>query len=83
MTENHPYFGATSSRKVRTLRRLIGEEFEVNGVAFAGVEGCRPCYWMDQAFAPGAEKLLRHRGGLRARILRDGCLCLTDAVPAA
>ena len=56
------------------LNNLIGEEFEVQGVRFRGAEECRPCYWMDQAFAPGAEKFLKGRGGLRARILTDGCL---------
>jgi MOSC domain-containing protein YiiM len=54
------------------LNTLIGIEFEVQGVPFFGVEECRPCYWMDQALAPGAEVFLKGRGGLRARILRNG-----------
>jgi len=41
---------------------------------FKGIEECRPCAWMDQAFAPGAEQLLKGRGGLRARILSNGFL---------
>ena len=56
------------------LNALIGNEFEVQGVRFRGTEECRPCYWMDQAFAPGAEKFLKGRGGLRALILSDGTL---------
>ena len=52
----------------------IGNEFEIQGVRFRGVEECRPCHWMDLAFAPGAEKFLRGRGGLRALILTDGKL---------
>ena len=56
------------------LNSLIGEEFIIQGVRFAGVEECRPCYWMDQALAPGAEAAMRGRGGLRARILDDGTL---------
>ena len=56
------------------LNGLIGSEFEVQGVRFLGTEECRPCYWMDQAIAPGAEKFLRGRGGLRARIMTDGVL---------
>lgn len=56
----------------RDLNELIGAEFELQGVSLAGVEECRPCYWMDEAFAPGAKKFLRGRGGLRARILTDG-----------
>jgi len=56
------------------LNSLVGIEFEVQGVRFAGVAECSPCYWMDLAIAPGAEKLLHGRGGLRARILTDGIL---------
>ena len=56
------------------LNALIGNEFELQGVRFAGVEECRPCYWMDQAVIPGAEEWLRGRGGLRAKILSDGWL---------
>jgi len=56
------------------LESLIGREFEVQGVRFFGTESCQPCYWMDQAFGPGAEEALKGRGGLRARILSDGVL---------
>ncbi|NJK90564.1 MAG: molybdenum cofactor biosysynthesis protein [Blastochloris sp.] len=56
------------------LNSLIGKTFTVQGIEFAGVAECTPCYWMDQAFAPGAEDALQNRGGLRARILSDGFL---------
>lgn len=56
------------------LNALIGQEFEVQGVRFLGTRECSPCYWMDQAFAPGAEAWLKGRGGLRARILSSGRL---------
>jgi len=56
------------------LNELIGREFEVQGVRFRGTEECRPCYWMEQAFAPGANEFLKGRGGLRAEILNDGLL---------
>jgi MOSC domain-containing protein YiiM len=58
------------------LNSLIEEEFEVQGVRFAGVAECAPCYWMDKAIAPGAEEFLKGRGGLRARILTDGILAV-------
>ena len=57
------------------LNKLIGKEFAVQGIRFLGIEECRPCYWMDGAFAPGAQEFLRGRGGLRAKILTDGELC--------
>lgn len=56
------------------LNALIGKRFSVQGVEFEGVCECSPCYWMDRAIAPGAEKALQGRGGLRARILSSGTL---------
>src|SRR5882724_2965786 len=56
------------------LNELIGREFQIQGVRFRGTEECRPCCWMDQAFAPGANEFLKGRGGLRAVILSDGAL---------
>ena len=56
------------------LNALIGRSFSIQGVQFEGVCECRPCYWMDQAIAPGAEKALHGRGGLRARILSSGSI---------
>lgn len=56
------------------LNTLIGAEFEIQGVRFLGCAECSPCYWMDRAFAPGAEAALKGRGGLRAKILTDGVL---------
>jgi MOSC domain-containing protein YiiM len=60
------------------LNELIGAEFELQGVRLFGTEECRPCYWMDQAVAPGTEKFLRGNGGLRARILTDGTIHLSS-----
>ena len=56
------------------LNELVGQNFEVQGIRFHGMEECRPCYWMDRAFAPGAHEFLKGRGGLRAKILSDGKL---------
>ena len=58
------------------LSSLYGVEFEVQGVRFGGGSHCSPCHWMDTAFAPGAEHFLQNRGGLRARILTSGKLCV-------
>jgi len=56
------------------LNALIGKKFEIQGVQFEGVAECKPCYWMNTAFAPGAEEAMKGYGGLRARILTDGVL---------
>jgi len=56
------------------LASWFDAEFELQGVRFRGRGECTPCYWMDQAFGPGAEVALQGRGGLRAVILNDGVL---------
>ncbi len=59
------------------LNQWIGKKFSLQGILFEGSEHCRPCYWMDQGFAPGAEAALENHGGLRARILSTGILRVT------
>jgi MOSC domain-containing protein YiiM len=56
------------------LLSLVGCAFSLQGVVLEGSEECRPCYWMDGAFGPGAEAYLKGRGGLRARIVSGGVL---------
>lgn len=58
------------------LEDWIGKRFRFQGIDFEGSEECKPCYWMDEAVAPGTEEFLKTacRGGLRARILSNGVL---------
>ncbi len=58
------------------LSAWVGKRFRFQGVEFEGSEECKPCYWMDEAVAPGIEEFLKKQfqGGLRARILTDGRL---------
>ncbi|HVU15419.1 MAG TPA: MOSC domain-containing protein [Candidatus Didemnitutus sp.] len=56
------------------LSTLMDCEFELQGVRFRGHGEAKPCYWMNQAFAPGAQDALQGRGGLRAVVLSDGWL---------
>ena len=56
------------------LNEWIGVPFEIGGVQFQGTGECTPCYWMDEAVCPGAERWLKGLGGLRAQILTDGIL---------
>jgi MOSC domain-containing protein YiiM len=62
------------------LLALVGREFVVQGVRFRGVEHCKPCFWMEQAFAPGTLGLLGEwkAGGLRASVLSDGWLAVGE-----
>jgi MOSC domain-containing protein YiiM len=61
------------------LNDLIGEEFAIQGVRLRGTAHCQPCYWLDQAVAPGTEEFLQGNGGLRAQILSDGAISVGDA----
>ena len=61
------------------LMELIGADFALQGVRFRGTAHCAPCYWMNAAFAEGAEHFLAGRGGLRARILSDGAIRVGEA----
>ncbi|NNM30607.1 MAG: molybdenum cofactor biosysynthesis protein [Akkermansiaceae bacterium] len=56
------------------LNELIGRRFTLQGLEFEGVEEAKPCYWMDEACADGAEEFLKGKGGLRARIRTGGKL---------
>ncbi len=56
------------------LNGLIGRRFRIGNVEFTGSEEAKPCYWMDEACAPGAEEFLKGRGGLRCRIVQGGKL---------
>lgn len=62
------------------LNELIGLDFELQGVQFRGAQHCKPCDWMNLAFAPGTEPFLRPgKGGLRAKIVTSGRLWVGDA----
>ena len=58
-----------------------GKQFRFQGIDFKGTEECKPCYWMDEAVAPGAEEFLKSnfQGGLRAKILSSGILKVTGS----
>jgi len=63
------------------LSAWVGKRFRFQGIDFEGSEECKPCYWMDEAVAPGTEEFLKaeFQGGLRARILTDGWLRISGA----
>jgi hypothetical protein len=70
------------TRGVR-LNELIGHEFTVGDVRLLGTEESRPCFWMDQAFGPGAKAALKGRGGLRAQVLSTGRLTVSPSLSEA
>jgi MOSC domain-containing protein YiiM len=54
------------------LNRLIGRRFTLGGIEFEGTGEARPCHWMDEVVAPGADDWLQGRGGLRTKVCTDG-----------
>lgn len=60
------------------LNALIGTTFQLQDVSLKATEECRPCFWMNQAVAPGAEDWLKGRGGLRCQVLVGGVLRCAD-----
>ncbi len=58
------------------LAAWAGKRFRFQGISFEASEECKPCHWMDEVVAKGAEDFLKtgFRGGLRARVLTDGVL---------
>ncbi|MCP5537904.1 MAG: MOSC domain-containing protein [Akkermansiaceae bacterium] len=60
------------------LNELIDKRFTLAGLELTGSCECSPCYWMDQACAPGTHEFLKGQGGLRARIVKGGELTLGE-----
>lgn len=56
------------------LGDLVGSRFSIGESVFEGCAESAPCHWMNDVVAPGAEAWLKGRGGLRAKIWRDGRL---------
>lgn len=60
------------------INQLIGQPFILDfgdhQVELLGAKHCAPCAWMDAMLAPGVQKFLRGRGGLRARIVGSGAI---------
>ena len=57
------------------LNLLIGKRFRLGAIELSGSEECAPCFWMDEAIAPGAFEWLKGQGGLRCRIHNNSVLC--------
>ena len=57
---------------------LIGKIFIIDGITFEGVKHCAPCRWMDIMMGKGVMKLMKGRGGLRARVISGGTLTLGE-----
>lgn len=62
------------------LNHLVDKEFWVGEVLMRGTRLCEPCKHLEDLTQPGVLAGLIHRGGLRARILREGIIRIGDIV---
>ncbi|MCU4743089.1 MOSC domain-containing protein [Halobacteria archaeon AArc-m2/3/4] len=57
------------------LNHLVGERFRIGDAVCVGEELCEPCSYLERLLSKrGLTEALTHRGGLRARIVRDGTI---------
>jgi MOSC domain-containing protein YiiM len=64
------------------LNHLVGREFRVGDVLIRGIRLCEPCNHLEALTQRPVVKSLRHRGGLRAQILKEGTIHVGDTVSA-
>ena len=62
------------------LENLVGVRFQVGGVILEGIRLCEPCAHLSRLVEPRLLPGLRHRAGLRARIVSGGPVRLGDAI---
>jgi len=82
-----PYDPALARRNIVVrgypVDELAGRRFSIDSgdgpVELQGHRPARPCAWLDVAFAPGAQRGLRGRGGIRCEPLSSGTLRLGPA----
>lgn len=62
------------------LNHLVGRDFRIGEVGVRGIRLCEPCIHLQSLVQQPVIKALRHRGGLRAQILRSGNIRVGDEV---
>jgi MOSC domain-containing protein YiiM len=63
------------------LNHLVGKQFKVGDVVLQGIRLCEPCGHLEKMLARGKiQEGLRHRGGLRAQIVKGGVIKAGDVV---
>jgi MOSC domain-containing protein YiiM len=62
------------------LNHLVDREFTVGQVVLYGIRLCEPCSHLESLTCKGVHDALRHRGGLRARVVQGGILRNGDRI---
>lgn len=67
--------------EIEDLRALIGVYFWIGSVQFFGIEACDPCERPSKLSGkPGFNEAFQCRGGLRARVMKDGEINVGDTL---
>ncbi len=63
------------------LNHLVGKKFQIGTAVFEGIRLCEPCGFLEKITnKPGVKEALKHRGGLRAKILETGEISVGDSI---
>jgi MOSC domain-containing protein YiiM len=65
------------------LNHFVGKEFKIGDVVLRGTRLCEPCAHMEKLTVKGAMRVLIHRGGLRAEIVKGGMVHVGDVITSA
>lgn len=79
-----PFAAGDARRNIVTsgidLNTLVGREFTIGEVLIRGLRLCEPCNYLAKQTSPEILRVLVHKGGLRAQILREGEIRMGDKI---
>lgn len=64
------------------LNHLVGKDFKIGEATLHGIRLCEPCGHLEKLTAKALEAGLKHRGGLRARVVEGGTIRVGDVIRA-